>query len=326
MKRMKNNLYQGDELTPRLLFLLSAYLEETIQAIFPLKKGKWLVVTKENKWFVKRHASLPQLEKQIKLCRFLSDNEFTQVIPFHHVTPIKVEKQIFSVMPFIQPAKKPLRFDTKKEREEVLKLLALFHQKTEKISGNIAASFPQFDQVSVWSKRMAAFQNELPELARYFPLAVLESYIEIGKWCLSCLSNQPRDEGKKVLIHGDVAAHNFFRSATGSLYLIDFDLAARAPALLDYVQWVSRVLPLVGWNLEEIMEHRVISQYARKTNWLIYTLFPADVFRECQRFMHVSSQEKKIAYKHSYELTVESFTQREYFFKKWKREWEKQQG
>ncbi|KMY54884.1 hypothetical protein AC623_13850 [Bacillus sp. FJAT-27231] len=323
---MKNKFYQGDDLTPRLLFLLSARLEETIQTVFPLKKGKWLVITKKHKWFLKRYSSLSQLEKQIQLHRFLSNNGFKKVIPFHPISPIKFEKQVFAVMPFIEPSKKPFRFQTKAEREEALQLLALFHQKTENVSEEMASGFHMFDQISVWRKRLTAFQSLLPELVRYFPPPILEHYTDMGKWCLEHVVEQPGDEGRMAVIHGDVAAHNFFRSAAGSLYLIDFDLAARAPALFDYVQWVNRVLPIVGWDVEKIMEHRVLSLYARKKNWLIYTMFPADVFRECRRVMSTSSKEKRIAYQHAYELTVKSFTKRKEFFKKWKREWEKQQG
>ncbi|MEK4028673.1 aminoglycoside phosphotransferase family protein [Pseudobacillus sp. FSL P4-0506] len=323
---MKNKFQQGDGLTPRLLFLLSARLEETIQTVFSLKKGKWLVITNRNKWFVKKYASLSQLEKQIQLCHFLSDQGFTQVILFHSVTPIIFEKQIFAVMPFIEPAKKTFYFQTEEEREEALALLSVFHQQTEKLPEKITACFPHFDQAAVWRKRLTAFQRELPELIRYFPASVLEHYAEAGKWCLDHLSDQPKDEGKLAVIHGDVASHNFFRSADGTLYLIDFDLAAQAPVLFDYVQWTNRVLPLVDWNLEKVMEHRVITPYTHKKNWFIYTLFPADVFRECRRFARAPLKEKKSAYKHAYELTVKPFTQRKIFFKRWKKVWEDQQG
>ncbi|MED0666308.1 phosphotransferase [Bacillus badius] len=323
---MKSNFQQGDGLTPRLLFLLSGCLEETIQTVFSLKKGKWLIVTNRNKWFFKRYASLAQLKKQIQLSHFLLDNGFRQVIPFHSVGPIKFENQFFAIMPYIQPAKKPFSFRTSGEREEALQLLSLFHRQTEKLPEGIAAGFPKFDQTGKWSKRLAAFQSEFAELARCFPSAVLDNYAEMGKWCLDRLSNGEQDRETAALIHGDVAAHNFFRSSEDVLYLIDFDLAARAPGLFDYVQWTHRVLPLVGWKLEKVLEHQAVSRHAQQRNWLLYTLFPADVFRECRRWLYAPLKEKPAAYKHAYELTVQPFMQRLHFFRKWKEEWERRYG
>ncbi|WP_191991714.1 aminoglycoside phosphotransferase family protein [Bacillus aerolatus] len=321
---MKNNFKAGDGFSPRLLFLLSASLQEHIQSILPLKTEKWLITTNKNKWFVKRYASLSQLEKQMKLCAALLESGFTQVIPFHPVSPIKLEKQIFAVMPFVQPAKKSFTFHTTAEREEALCLLASFHHRTELFSTELTTSFPLFDQLSCWQNRLTAFQLDLPELSRYLPSAILRRCAEMGEWCLAQLASRQLNERKPAVIHGDVAAHNFFRAANGKLYLIDFDLAARAPVICDYVQWINRVLPLVGWHLEKLKEHSVISTYTREKDWLLYTLFPADIFRECRRMMHLGSAEKKLFYKHAYELTVSSFAQREYFFRKWKKEWENQ--
>lgn len=326
MKRMKNNFQQGDEFTARLLFLLTAYFNEPVQTIQPLKKGKWLVTTATNKWFVKKYDFRSQLEKQIKLYHALTDKGFKHLIPFQNAVPIRLGKEVIAVMPFIQPAQQPFSFQTKSEREEALHLLEAFHYHTERLPAKTAASFPRFDQVSLWQKRLADFQKKLSALTCFFPSEILECSMEMGQWCLNGLTKQRSDEEKTAVIHGDVAAHNFFRSADGSLYLIDFDLAARAPALADYIQWVNRVLPIVGWDLNKIMEHEIISRHAHKKKWLLYSLFPADIFRECLRFMHARPEEKKSVYKHAYKVTVQSFTQRERFFRKWKEEWEKRQA
>ncbi|MFK2824507.1 phosphotransferase [Bacillus sp. B190/17] len=280
--------------------------------------------TTKHVWFVKRYTSLFQLEKQLKLCRVLKEAGFSQVISFHPASPVRLEKQVFAILPFVQPAKKMFSFQTRMEREEALQLLASFHRQTECVFKSVSAEFPVFDQLSVWHKRLADFQQVFPELSRYFPPSILQRYAEMGAWCLNGLLVRPQKEEKNAIIHGDVAAHNFLRSADGVLYLIDFDLAARAPAMTDYVQWVNRVLPLVDWDLEEIMKHRVVSNYTHKKNWLLYVLFPSDIFRECQRVIHMNAFGKNPIYEHAYDLAVKSFAQREHFFRKWKKEWEKQ--
>ncbi|KKB34542.1 aminoglycoside phosphotransferase family protein [Bacillus thermotolerans] len=319
---MKNKGQAGDELSPRLLLLLSSVLNEEIDSVISLKRGKWLVNTDTQGWFLKQYKSLDQLKKQMLICKALERRQFTHMISFHPASPIRFKQQVFALMPYISPAKPALTFRTYKEREEALQLLSAFHQTAHSFKRGEVGNLPIFDQFAYWGERLKDFEQLIPRLSRFFPGKILTRSLEMGEWALQRADERFWQQQKQVIVHGDVASHNFFRAADRKLYLIDWDLAAFAPIASDYIQWINRVLPMVNWDMEELRKHAVLAPYVNDVKWLPFLLFPVDIFRECRRFMQLNSSYKKAAYTHAYDLTVRSFLKRERFFQKWKKEWE----
>ncbi|WP_157796243.1 aminoglycoside phosphotransferase family protein [Bacillus xiapuensis] len=317
MKRMTNNSRVGDALSNRLLFLLSARLHEQVLAVHPLKNGKWLIQTDSNKWFLKRYSSYEQLKKQIMLTEVLLDKGFKRVIPYRLLSPVEDGSHFYAVMPFIPSADQSFSFRTKREREEALALLSAFHQVTASFSKEWQEVVPAMNQLVRWQNRLRWFIRDLPVLSMYFSPQLLRRYAEMGEWCLQTLMKRRLKPRSPVIIHGDVAAHNFFRTDQGKLLLIDFDLAQKAPAMYDYLQWSNRVLPILQWNLPRLMEHKELEIYRTDEEFRIFLMYPTDVYRECRRFILADPKDKGWLFSHVCKIAIRSFKQREEFFLKW---------
>ncbi|WP_203361620.1 phosphotransferase [Bacillus sp. REN10] len=313
---MRNKATFGDAPLSRLLFQLSAALGEEIDCIYPIKTGKWVVYAGDHQWFLKRYGTQEQFMKQWKLTEKLLSAKFYSIIPFHSASPIIIEKNIFALMPFIKASKRMYTFQSRQEREEALQLLSSFHTQTKTFVDELNGHFPPLDQLTRWRQRLNSFIQLSPQLQHYFPKSLLERYIEMGKWSLTQLMKRTWRERKPVIIHGDIVAHNFLRAEKGPLFLIDFDLAMKAPAMYDYLQFANRVLPLVDWDLDPIMEHGALAEFKEDEEFYLQLLFPTDIFRECRRFIHSISGD----YQHTYDLTVTNFQKREAFFVKWQNE------
>ncbi|WP_338750384.1 aminoglycoside phosphotransferase family protein [Bacillus sp. FJAT-52991] len=315
-KKMSSKITSGDVPSPRLLFQLSAALEEKIESIQCMKSGKWLVCTDKNNWFLKQYATEKQFMKQWKLTEKLLAVRVYSIIPFHPSSPFIVEKNIFALMPFIPSSSRIYTFQMKKERETALRLLRSFHEQTAEFVGELEDFFSPLNQLTRWQKRLTFFVQSLPQLQHYFPKMLLKRYIEMGEWSLQQLMKRSWKKRDPVIIHGDVVAHNFLQAKTGQLFLIDFDLAARAPAMYDYLQFVNRILPIVDWDLDQVMAHEVLAEFKGEEEFYLQLLFPTDIFRECHRFIRSMNGN----YQHAYDLTVINFQKREDFFLKWQNE------
>lgn len=315
MKKMNSNITSGDVPSSRLLFQLSTALQERIEGVHPLKSGKWRVCTDKNHWFLKQYATEKQFRKQWKITEKLLAAKFYAIIPFHPSSPFIVEKSIFALMPFIPPSSRVYTFQTKKEREKALRLLRAFHVQTAEFVNELDEVSP-LDQLIRWQQRLDFFRESLPQLQHYFPKSFLIRYIEMGEWSLAQLMKRGEQKRHSVIIHGDVVAHNFLQAKNGQLFLIDFDLAARAPAMYDYLQFVNRVLPMVDWDLEQVIEDEGLTEFKGEEEFYLHLLFPTDVFRECRRLLRSINGN----YQHVYDLIVTNFEKREAFFLKWKNE------
>ncbi|MGM7636544.1 phosphotransferase [Bacillus sp. Hm123] len=315
MKKMNSNITFGDVPLSRLLFQLSTALQERIEAIHPVKNGKWRVCTDKNYWFLKQYTTEKQFRKQWEITEKLLAAKFYSIIPFHPSSPFIVERNIFALMPFIPSASRVYTFQTKEERAKALRLLRSFHVQTAEFVDKLDRVF-SLDQLTRWQQRLDFFKGSLPQLQHCFPKSCLIRYIEMGEWSLHQLVKRSERKRDSVIIHGDVVAHNFLQANNGPLFLIDFDLAARAPAMYDYLQFVHRVLPMVDWDLDQIMEDEVLTEFKGEEEFYLHLLFPTDVFRECRRLIRSINGN----YPHAYELTVTNFEKREAFFLKWKNE------
>ncbi|OZI10251.1 hypothetical protein CEW92_18120 [Bacillaceae bacterium SAS-127] len=314
-KKMNSNITSGDVPSSRLLFQLSLALQERIEAIHPLKSGKWRVCTDKNHWFLKQYATEKQFRKQWKITEKLLAAKFYTIIPFHPSSPFIVGKSIFALMPFIPSSSRVYTFQTKKEREQALRLLRAFHMQTAEFVNELDEVSP-LDQLIRWQQRLDLFRESLPQLQHYFPKPLLTEYVEMGKWSLDQLMKRSGQTRDPVIIHGDVVAHNFLQAKSGPLFLIDFDLAARAPAMYDYLQFANRVLPIVDWDLDQVMKDEVLTGFKDEEEFYLHLLFPTDVFRECRRLLRSINGN----YQYVYDLIVTHFEKREAFFLKWKNE------
>src|SRR5690606_14014221 len=86
--------------------------------------------------------------------------------------------------------------------------------------------------------------------------------------------------GRQVILHGDVAHHNFLRAKDQSLYLLDFDLVAIGSPHSDYLQYANRILPFMNWSFEELKEYPIFKYSLEEIGFLHALAYPTDIFRE----------------------------------------------
>ncbi len=72
-----------------------------------------------------------------------------------------------------------------------------------------------------------------------------------------------------VILHGDVAHHNFLRDSSGKLHLIDFDLISIGPAFLDYLQYANRILPYLDWSFERLAKFSQIQNFLSEAHFYL---------------------------------------------------------
>jgi thiamine kinase-like enzyme len=116
-----------------------------------------------------------------------------------------------------------------------------------------------------------------------------------------------------VILHGDVAHHNFLRNKAGNLQLIDFDLISIGPNSLDYLQYANRILPYMDWSFNQLSQMKQIQSFLNEKAFLYALAFPADIFREWNRIIREQTYKDHTKFKQVMEMTIGQFYLRKQF-------------
>jgi thiamine kinase-like enzyme len=230
---------------------------------------------------------------QKKLMQKLNEIGFTQAFEFYDkCPPFNYEGKEFFLLKYIFPSKDFFSFQTFSNREQGLKLLSHLHKNTSRILQEYPKDFKfkQFDQIEKWEERLLEFEQNLYRIQSYTSIETLQIFLEMGKISLEgMIKTNNLDKGKLAIIHGDVAHHNFIRSLSGKLHLIDFDLLSIAPAMIDYLQYANRILPYCQFDGRKLMHHYLLFQQMEHPFFLHALIYPTDIFREWNRFIREQS-------------------------------------
>jgi len=123
-----------------------------------------------------------------------------------------------------------------------------------------------------------------------------------------------------VILHGDVAHHNFLRDTMGKLYLIDFDLISIGPNSLDFLQYANRILPFIDWSFARLQHFPYIDRFLQDEGFLFALAYPADIFREWNRMVKENSHHDKAKLKQVMDLTIGQFNARKQFIDQLKKQ------
>lgn len=142
---------------------------------------------------------------------------------------------------------------------------------------------------------------------------------EILSWADWSLKGMLRESNlfnndEKVILHGDVAHHNFLRSKNNKLYLIDFDLISAGVPHVDYLQYANRILPFMNWSLAELANCEKIKPLLHEKGFIYALAYPTDIFREWNRAIKEGTYLQQEKIQQLLELTVVSFKERQDFF------------
>lgn len=323
MKAMTFNNRGGDDYFDRLLCFLDGQFNKKITKMVQLRDTVFLVKTKKETYVVKAYSSNRKLTLQEAFTATLRKEGFTKsylYLDHSKQSPPIFEGKFFGCMEYLEPSEKTFNYRSYKNQSEGLDLLKEFHMVTSSIVSRYSTLVPKIDIEEKWIERFDKFKKNIPVI-RYF---LKEPFInEMLDWANWSLSGMKEDQElflaePHVILHGDVAHHNFLRTSSGELKLIDFDLICIGPECIDLLQYANRILPHISWSYDFLGKHKQIEKYLDKKTFLYALAFPADIFREWNRHLREKSVSNPQNYKQVIELTLEQFYLRRQFVKKLK--------
>lgn len=311
MNRKESKVRDGFD--SRLLLYIKKLTERPFDRMERIKKGVWILTSHQEIWIVKEFPSPHNLEKQMKLTRSLQDSGFLNTYTFHPIHDRKLlqcEDRYFGILEYIEPDKVAFHYSNNADRRDGLALLSRFHQKTESWDG--LDEFPQAGILQKWEKRLQMMMNTSRLFRSTEIYSYLMRYIMLGETSLSLMRSRRMyyEDGRRCVLHGDVAHHNFIRSRYRKLYLIDFDLISAGPKQIDLIQFCVRILPSLGWSLTKLEElGKPVSHFIEEKDFLYALLYPSDIFREWNH-LAAKGQASKKKQQYLLEMTVTQFTAR----------------
>ena len=313
-----NNKKGDDDYFDRLLSYFQSQFYERIIQMVPIRKSVVYLRTDKNAYVIKGYHTNSRLRLQEAFTATLKKEGFNKTYLF--LTPpvreqLFFEGTYFGCMEYIPPNKSVFSYHSHKNRQEGIELLEQYHQTTATFEARYRRLLPKGHLIEKWTERLNVFTNNLPSL-RYFINE--QFFIEMhswAKWSLEGMENNRSffQREPTLILHGDVAHHNFLRDAKGQLNLIDFDLISIGPASFDYLQYANRILPSLDWSFDRLSNLKQIKKYLNEAAFLYALAYPADIFREWNRMVREKSYTDHTKYKQVMDLTVSQFYARKQF-------------
>lgn len=312
---------QGDDFfQDRLLAYLKKELPFSIENVTALRKHVYLVEPSYSPPFIlKGFSSYQRLKNQQSFTASLKRSGFPHTYTFLTLEknpPLFFEQTYYGCVEYISPSERPFSFAKKKHREAGLSRLAEFHHITEGLVGMYQKHLRSFKQLAKWRGRAATFLNHISVIKFFVQKEMIDEILRWADWSLKGLHEEISSLQKepKVILHGDVAHHNFIQSRNRELFLIDFDLISIGHRSADYLQYANRILPYVDWSFKELEKLPVLQPYLKEKGFLYALAFPTDIFREWNRLIREGNLHHSGKVRHVLDLTVEQFPERQQFF------------
>jgi thiamine kinase-like enzyme len=313
-----NNKKGDDDYFDRLLSYFQSQFSERIIQMVPIRSTVIFLRTVENKYVIKGYHSNSRLRLQEAFTATLKKEGFEKTYLFLTTSvreQLFFEGTYFGCMEYIPPNKNVFSFHTHKNRQEGIDLLEQFHQTTSSFESRYRTLLPKGHLIEKWTERLNIFSKNLPYIRYFINEPFISEMMSWAEWSLKGM-NKKRiffQKESAVILHGDVAHHNFLRDTKGQLNLIDFDLISIGPASLDYLQYANRILPFLDWSFERLESLKQIKKYLHEEAFLFALAYPADIFREWNRTIREKSYTDHTKYKQLMDLSIGQFYARKKF-------------
>ncbi len=318
MKAMTIKNKGDDDYFIRLLSYFRSQFNETIMDMVPIRKSVILLKTTQNTYMLKGYPTNNRLKLQEAFTTTLRKEGFLKTYGFVHPNikePLIFEGTYFGCIEYIPPNKMPFSFHTQRNRREGLEIINEFHQVTSTFESRYRTLIPNAFIIEKWKDRAKLFLKNFRTLKYFINENFLEEMLDWAKWSLSGMEKH-RDfflNEPYVILHGDVAHHNFLRDQNGKLHLIDFDLISIGPPVLDYLQYANRILPFLDWSFERLELYPIFDELLEEKAFLYALAYPADIFREWNRMIREKSYSDHVKYNQIMDLTIGHFYSRKKF-------------
>lgn len=323
MKAMKMTAKytRGDDFN-RLLSYLKKQFRERIVKMVPIRDSVFLVTTEKNNFVVKGYSKYRKLRIQETFTETLRQEGFLKTYLFvqHLVNePLFFDGKYYGCMEYLQPSKNTFAFHSHKNRKEGLELLSEFHQITASFVSRYKTILHESNIQEKWLERLTTFSSHTPRVGNYLDKSSISELFEWSKWSLQGMKeNDSLLTHPKVILHGDVAHHNFLRDSSEKLNLIDFDLLSIGPECFDILQYANRILPSINWSFDRLSQYPQINKYLQEKAFLYALGYPTDIFREWNRLFREKRHYNQSYRKQVLDLTINQFHLRKQFVSKLK--------
>lgn len=311
----------GDGYFNRLHSYFKLQFKERILKMISIRKSVFFIKTEKNAYVVKGYTKSKKLKLQETFTAALREEGFTKSYVFvRH--PLKeslfFEGEYFGCMEYLHPNQQAFSFHSFKNRLEGLGLLDEFHQVTSSFAEKYQSLIPDNDLQDKWDERLRTFRHNNSLLRYFLDEKLIYELVEWARWSLSGIKENEvmLYKNHNVILHGDVAHHNFLRDKTGRLNLIDFDLISIGPEWIDTLQYANRILPYMDWNFDQLSKYPQIKKLLTEKAFLYALAYPTDIFREWNRILREKTYKKRSVSKQVMNLTLEKFSLRKQFVKK----------
>lgn len=315
--------YRGDDtFYYRLLSLLEKKFSIKINDIRRIRKNVFLIKSNDFWFILKGYSSYRKLKVQETFTKALEQEGFIQTYQFYvHDEPIIIDNMIYGCIQYLYPNRTAFTYKNEKHRKEALLLLTHFYSVTEHLVNIYQYILPPFRIMDKWQMRKDQFLRNKELIEKYIDPFIVKEIVSFAEQSLNNGQNSSEffQSKPKVVLHGDVAHHNFLRDVNGQLFLIDFDLISIGPAVIDYLQYANRILPHMDWSFEELEGMPVFSELLQEETFLSYLLFPTDILREWNRFFRQWDGRNPESLQQVIHLTLDQYKKRKKFYDKVKR-------
>lgn len=226
---------------------------------------------------VKRYKDQMTAEKVRKL------HDQLLAVKFPHIAPLS-EKGTghLVIQPWLSDTK-PVNFGDPDDRRASLHTLDALHETRDVIDWGAVGYLPRFRLLNKWENRLQRFRHNELLIRSYIGSHAFDRFLAYGEQALDVLRAVKPDDSPVTVLHGDVVHHNLLASEDGSVYLIDFDLAAAGSPSVEIALWMHRVLPHIDYDAEslcsELPRLRLLSDQG-----IAMLRYPNEVFREWNYF------------------------------------------
>ncbi|MFC0298589.1 phosphotransferase [Geobacillus jurassicus] len=282
----RNNNQVKRDAAGRLFFLLDRQYRLVIQQVVALKPHVLVIAARQGMFVAKAYRLPVAAARHAWLLAALRKAGFSAAptpMPIGLGGVVEAGGCYWLLTEYMAGAR-PLAFADRADADSGLRLLERYHAATAHIASSEqeAIWLPRAQLYDKWRRRYEEFCRHLPVIETIMDKEDILFTLRWAHYCLStCREHAPKlAADPAAIIHGDVAPHNFLRTATGHIYLIDYDAAALASPGLDYCQYANRLLPHIGWSYSTLARFAPLRRWL-ETRWFLHALlFPADVFRE----------------------------------------------
>ncbi|WP_338470378.1 aminoglycoside phosphotransferase [Niallia sp. XMNu-256] len=317
MNRLNN--VGGDELANRLLSYLKKCLPTPVEQFKHIRKHVYYVkFLNRSPFILKGFSSRRSFLIQDAFTSSLKRSLFPFTYELYRDLPnFQFQKKYYGCLEYIEPSQRSFDYQNRENRQEGLVLLEKFHHSSEKIVESYRRVLPTYDLQDKWVDRFQFFIKNLEALSRFIPKEVTTELISWAEWSLAGIHREKDAlfQHPLVILHGDVAHHNFIKTVKGELFLIDFDLISVGPLVSDYLQYANRILPFLNWSLHSLATYKPMHRYVQERLFLYALVFPTDIFREWNRLIKDKTFHDSHKVHSVFQLTMNQFEKRRNFIR-----------